>query len=161
ATNVAALSVKPDRLAERDEEALAATEARPALHVMTELQLETVRLAPGGPNDHRARTRLAEWRALPPRRPALPSSSPPRRCARPGGGGVGAGGVGEVRAGRGGRGRPARPRERRAGRYLVLCAQPGRSRRGLEPAHADPRLARHAQCRRGGVARAEARSRDG
>jgi hypothetical protein len=57
---VAPLSIKPDRLAERIEEALTEPDARGALHVMTELQLDTVLLAPSGPNVDRARTWLAQ-----------------------------------------------------------------------------------------------------
>ena len=54
------LSVKPDRLAERIEEAL--TEANPARAalVMKELQLETAELAPSGPNVDRARRWLRD-----------------------------------------------------------------------------------------------------
>jgi hypothetical protein len=59
AARVAPLSIKPDRLAERIEEALTEPDARRALRVMTELQLDTVRLAPGGPNVDRARSWLA------------------------------------------------------------------------------------------------------
>jgi predicted nucleotidyltransferase len=58
------LAVKPDRLAERIEEALTEPEPRRALAIMTELQLDTVRLAPSGPNVDRARTWLAEGLAL-------------------------------------------------------------------------------------------------
>ena len=57
---VAPLPVKPDRLAERIEEALTDSDPRRALRVMTELQLHTVLLAPSGPNVDRARTWLAE-----------------------------------------------------------------------------------------------------
>jgi predicted nucleotidyltransferase len=57
---VAPLAIKPDRLAERIEEALTEPDPRRALLVMTELQLETVLLAPSGPNVDRARTWLAE-----------------------------------------------------------------------------------------------------
>jgi hypothetical protein len=60
ATRTAPLAVKPDRLAERIEEALSEPDPRRALRVMTELQLDTVRLAPSGPNVDRARTWLAE-----------------------------------------------------------------------------------------------------
>jgi predicted nucleotidyltransferase len=60
ATNTAALAVKPERLAERIEEALAEADPRTALRLMTELQLETVWLAPSGPNVDRARTWLAQ-----------------------------------------------------------------------------------------------------
>ena len=54
------LAIKPARLAERIEEALTEPDPRRALRVMTELQLETVLLAPSGPNVDRARTWLAE-----------------------------------------------------------------------------------------------------
>ena len=57
---VAPLEIKPDRLAERIEEALTEPDPRRALLVMTELQLDTVLLAPSGPNVDRARTWLAE-----------------------------------------------------------------------------------------------------
>ena len=60
AVRVAPLAVKPDRLAERIEEALTEPDPRHALLVMTELQLDTVLLAPSGPNVTRARTWLAE-----------------------------------------------------------------------------------------------------
>ena len=60
AERVAPLSVKPDRLTERIEEALTNLDPRRALRAMTELQLDTVRLAPSGPNVDRARTWLAE-----------------------------------------------------------------------------------------------------
>jgi predicted nucleotidyltransferase len=59
AARVEPLALKPERLAERIEEALAEPDPRRALLVMTELQLETVRLAPSGPNVDRARTWLA------------------------------------------------------------------------------------------------------
>jgi predicted nucleotidyltransferase len=54
------LVVKPARLAERIEEALAESDPRRALLAMTELQAETVALAPDGPNVNRARRWLAE-----------------------------------------------------------------------------------------------------
>jgi predicted nucleotidyltransferase len=54
------LAVKPDRLAERIEEALSEPDPHRALIVMTRLQLDTVRLAPNGPNVDRARLWLAE-----------------------------------------------------------------------------------------------------
>jgi predicted nucleotidyltransferase len=60
AARVEPLAVKPKRLAERIDEALAERDPRTALRLMTELQLETVRLAPSGPNVDRARTWLAE-----------------------------------------------------------------------------------------------------
>jgi predicted nucleotidyltransferase len=58
-TRVASLAVKPARLAERIEEALSESDPRRALLVMTELQAETVALAPDGPNVDRARLWLA------------------------------------------------------------------------------------------------------
>jgi predicted nucleotidyltransferase len=64
AVRVGPLAVKPDRLAERIEEALTEPDPRRALAIMTELQLDTVRLAPSGPNVDRARTFLAEGLAL-------------------------------------------------------------------------------------------------
>lgn len=59
AARVGPLSIKPDGLAERIEEALTEPDPRRALHVMSELQLDTVRLAPSGPNIDRARSWLA------------------------------------------------------------------------------------------------------
>jgi predicted nucleotidyltransferase len=53
------LAVKPDRLAERIEEAFSEPDPRRAMLVMTELQSETVALAPDGPNVNRARWWLA------------------------------------------------------------------------------------------------------
>ena len=64
AARVEPLAIKPERLAERIEEALGERDPRRALAVMTELQLDTVRLAPSGPNVDRARTWLAEGSAL-------------------------------------------------------------------------------------------------
>ncbi|HEV2776891.1 MAG TPA: hypothetical protein VGV90_14960 [Solirubrobacteraceae bacterium] len=60
AVRVAPLRTKPDRLAERIEEALSESDPRRALRVMTELQLDTVRLAPSGPNVDRAAAWLAD-----------------------------------------------------------------------------------------------------
>lgn len=54
------LAVKPERLAERIDEALAEPDPRTALRLLTELQLDTVELAPSGPNVDRARAWLAE-----------------------------------------------------------------------------------------------------
>jgi predicted nucleotidyltransferase len=59
AARVALLAVKPDRLAERLEEAFSEADPRRALLVMTELQSETVALVPDGPNVNRARRWLA------------------------------------------------------------------------------------------------------
>ena len=60
ASRVEELSVKPDQLAERIEEALTEPDLLRALLVMNELQLETVLLAPSGPNVDRARRWLSE-----------------------------------------------------------------------------------------------------
>jgi predicted nucleotidyltransferase len=60
AERVAPLRIKPDRLAERIDEALTESDPRRALRVMTELQLDTVLLAPDGPNVDRARIWLSE-----------------------------------------------------------------------------------------------------
>ena len=60
AARVAPLAVKPDRLAERIEEAMTESDPRRALLVMTELQLDTVLLAQSGPYVDRARVWLAE-----------------------------------------------------------------------------------------------------
>jgi len=57
---LAPLAVQPDRLAERLARTLALPDPRDALRGMTELQLETVMLAPSGPKVDRARTWLAE-----------------------------------------------------------------------------------------------------
>jgi predicted nucleotidyltransferase len=64
AARVESLAVKPERLAERIEEALAEPDPRAAVWLMTELQLDTVRLAPSGPNIDRARTWLADGLAV-------------------------------------------------------------------------------------------------
>jgi hypothetical protein len=61
---VAALPRKPERLAERIEEALTESDPRRAVMVMTELQADTVALAPEGPNVVRARRWLADARAI-------------------------------------------------------------------------------------------------
>lgn len=60
AARTASLRVKPPRLADRIEQALSEPDPRRALIVMTELQAETVALAPDGPNVNRARRWLAE-----------------------------------------------------------------------------------------------------
>lgn len=60
AANTASLAVKPQRLAERIEEALAEADPHLALLTMTELQLETVNLAPESANVVRARSWLAK-----------------------------------------------------------------------------------------------------
>ena len=60
AARLESLSVKPERMAERIEEALAAQDPYHALRTMTQLQLDAVELAPDGPNVRRARRWLAE-----------------------------------------------------------------------------------------------------
>ena len=55
ATRVHGLPVRPERLAERIEDALIEPDPLRAMLVMTELQLDTVALAPSGPNIDRAR----------------------------------------------------------------------------------------------------------
>ena len=60
AARVEELPVKPDRLAERIEAALTEPDPLRALLVMNELQLETVMLAPSGPNVDRARRWLSD-----------------------------------------------------------------------------------------------------
>jgi hypothetical protein len=59
ALRVESLPTRPERLAERIEESLTEPDARRALLVMTELQLDAVLLAPSGPNVERARAWLA------------------------------------------------------------------------------------------------------
>lgn len=54
------LPVKPERLAERIEQALAAQDPRSALRIMTQVQIDAVQLAPSGPNVDRARRWLAD-----------------------------------------------------------------------------------------------------
>lgn len=61
---VGALSNKPERMAERIEEALTEPDPRRALLVMTELQLDTLSLAPDGPNVDRARKWLSDGREI-------------------------------------------------------------------------------------------------
>lgn len=60
AERVRPLPVKPDRLAERIEDALTEPDPLRAMLVMSELQVETVDLAPPGPNIVRARRWLRE-----------------------------------------------------------------------------------------------------
>jgi hypothetical protein len=64
AARAAPLAVRPEAIAERIEGALTEPDPVRALLGMTELQLETVLLAPDGPNVVRARTWLAEGRDL-------------------------------------------------------------------------------------------------
>jgi len=59
AARVEPLELKPERLAERIEAALAEPDPRRALAQMTDLQLDAVNLAPSGPNVDRAREWLA------------------------------------------------------------------------------------------------------
>src|SRR3954447_5129353 len=63
AERAAPLARKPDDLAARIEEALTEPNPRRALLVMTELQLDTLALAPDGPNVDRARQWLGDVRA--------------------------------------------------------------------------------------------------
>jgi hypothetical protein len=60
ADRAAPLTHKPERLAERIEEALTEPVPRLAVLVMTELQADTVALAPDGPNVNRARKWLSD-----------------------------------------------------------------------------------------------------
>ncbi len=64
ADRVAALSDKPERMAERIEAALTEPDPRRAVLVMTELQLETLSLVPKGPNVERARNWLQDGREI-------------------------------------------------------------------------------------------------
>lgn len=64
AARSAPLAVQPDRLAARIEEALAEPDPYRALIAMTELQADTVELAPDGPNVIRARRFLREGREI-------------------------------------------------------------------------------------------------
>ena len=64
ADRVAPLAHKPERLAERIEEALTEPDPRRALLVLTELQADTVALAPDGPNIDRARMWLSDAREI-------------------------------------------------------------------------------------------------
>ena len=64
ADRVAGLTVKPDRLAERIEEALKEPDPHRAVLLLTELQADTVALAPDGPNVVRARRWLADAREI-------------------------------------------------------------------------------------------------
>ena len=60
----ATLPHKPERLAERIEEALTELDPVRAAVTMTELQLDTVELAPDGPNVNRARKWLSDGREI-------------------------------------------------------------------------------------------------
>ena len=64
ANRAATLTHKPERLTERIEEALTEPDPHRALLVLTELQAETVALAPDGPNINRARQWLSDGREI-------------------------------------------------------------------------------------------------
>jgi hypothetical protein len=64
ADRAATLTHKPGRLADRIEQALTEPDPHRALLVLTELQAETVALAPDGPNINRARKWLGEGREI-------------------------------------------------------------------------------------------------
>src|SRR5439155_505465 len=64
ADRAATLTHKPERLAERIEEALTEPDPHRALLILTELQAETVALAPDGPNINRARKWLSDGREI-------------------------------------------------------------------------------------------------
>jgi hypothetical protein len=64
ADRAATLTLKPERMAERIGQALTEPDPRRALLVMTELQLETLALAPDGPNVDRARKWLSDGREI-------------------------------------------------------------------------------------------------
>jgi hypothetical protein len=69
ADRTAALPRKPDRLAERIEDALTEPDPRRALLVMADLQLDALALAPDGPNVVRARQWLGAGRGILQRQP--------------------------------------------------------------------------------------------
>ena len=64
ADRAARLTHKPERLAERIEEALTEPDPHRAVLVMTELQAETVALAPDEQNMNRARKWLSDGREI-------------------------------------------------------------------------------------------------
>jgi hypothetical protein len=64
AGRAAGLARTPERLAERIEDALTEPDPHRALLVMTELQADTVAIAPDGPNVDRARAWLGDARAI-------------------------------------------------------------------------------------------------
>jgi predicted nucleotidyltransferase len=64
ADRAALLAQKPERLAERIEEALTEPDPRRAVLLMTELQADTVAIAPDGPNVNRARKWLSDAREI-------------------------------------------------------------------------------------------------
>jgi hypothetical protein len=64
ADRTATLTLKPDRLAERIVEALTEPDPQRALLIMAQLQVETLALAPDGPNVERARKWISEGRQI-------------------------------------------------------------------------------------------------
>src|SRR5438132_2319797 len=64
AARAATLTHKPERLAERIDEALTEPDPYRAVLVLTELQAETVALSPDGPNINRARKWLSDGREI-------------------------------------------------------------------------------------------------
>lgn len=64
ADRAASLTIKPERLVERIEEALTEPDPHRAVLLMTKLQAETVALAPDGPNVIRAREWLSDARVI-------------------------------------------------------------------------------------------------
>jgi hypothetical protein len=74
ADRVAALDQKPEGMVARIEQALTEPDARRALLDMADLQLETLALAPAGPNVDRARAWLLEGREILRGRASLPQS---------------------------------------------------------------------------------------
>ena len=64
AARAAPLKIKPERFAQRIEDALTEPDPYRALIAMTELQIDTVALAPGTPNIVRARKWLSEGREI-------------------------------------------------------------------------------------------------
>ena len=64
AERVEPLAAKPERLAERIDEALSEPDPRRAVLLMTQLQADTVALAPDGPNIARARKWLSDALAI-------------------------------------------------------------------------------------------------
>ena len=73
ADRAATLTHKPERLAERIEEALTEPDPHRALLILTELQAETVALAPDGPNINRARRWFSDARRTLQDRPSDPN----------------------------------------------------------------------------------------
>ena len=64
ADRTATLTLKPDQLAERIVEALTEPDPQRALLIMAQLQVETLALAPDGPNVERARKWISEGRQI-------------------------------------------------------------------------------------------------